>query len=149
MTNIQALHEQMNKAGLPNKIWQKAGKNRIYFTKLPDDITAYIEFDQVYSATTDEWKEYQNQWAMCPLDDVFRGCKLHVFTNVFAHPAWHDNDLRFVWRNWIVNRRKRIMHSLMTDLQEAASSGIINSAMLTKPVCEYWQDVILSDTNYE
>ena len=88
MTNIQALHEQMNQAGLPNEIWQNAGKNRIYFTKLPSDITAYIEFDQVYSsAMSDAWKEYQNYWIMCPYDDVFRGCKLYVFTNVFAQPA--------------------------------------------------------------
>ena len=150
MTNIQALHEQMDKAGLPNEIWQNAGKNRIYFTKLPSDIIAYIEFDQVYfSALSDAWKEYQNYWVMYPYDDVFHGCKLHVFTNVFVHPDWHDNNLRFVWRNWIVDRRKKMMHSLMNDLQKGASSGIINSAMLTKPVCKHWQDVILSDTNKE
>ena len=86
------------------KVWEKAGKLRIYFGKLGKDVNAYIQHvdfeDGVISADF-------------PTTDLFHGCRVVVFSNPKTPMP----------RKWLANRRRDILERIGDFLVEA---GVIS-----------------------
>lgn len=88
MMQIDALANELKKAGIKAKVWLGY---RIYLNNLGRDIKAYIELDYPGEA---------------PGDNLFHGCSLKVYSVC---------DMPKVWR---INRAKQVKHSLMLQLAE-------------------------------